>query len=77
MNTYIKASDLNTWVAKYFKNKDLISVDDLIACIEELDGTIENLEEEKQNIIDERDEYYKPRYRDKYEEYGISEKDFY
>lgn len=41
---YIKKADLNKWVAKYFK-EDLISVDDLISIIEELDGDLEHLKE--------------------------------
>ena len=42
---YVRAEDLNRWITKYFPNKDLISVDELIGCIEELDSEVERLEE--------------------------------
>ena len=42
---YILKDDLNSWISKYF-NKDLISIDDLISCIEDLDGEIDELREQ-------------------------------
>ena len=52
---YLKASELPGWITKYFKS-DLISVDDLLDCIEELDSDLEHLKEEfedyKENIHD-------------------------
>lgn len=53
-NVYIKTEDLNYWIAKYFKNKDIISIDDLIGCIENLDEDNESLKikiEELENEI--------------------------
>ena len=41
---YILKSDLNEWIAKYFK-KDLISIDDLLAVIEDFDYQVEHLQE--------------------------------
>ena len=73
---FIKKENLNYWIAKYF-DKDLISIEDLIDCIEDLDGEVERLKEQIEDITEDRDENYIPRFRDKYEEYGISEKDFY
>lgn len=58
-SVYIKKSDLNTWISKYFQNKDLITVDDLIACIEDLDGELDHLREELENVIQDRDDNYK------------------
>ena len=52
---YIKATDLNYWITKYFTNKDLISIDDLIGCIEDLDGKVKDIEEELNNVIEDRD----------------------
>ena len=53
-NVYIKVQDMNKWVAKYFPNQDLVSIDNLITVIEDLDGELDNLKEEfeeyKQNI---------------------------
>ena len=45
---YIDKGELNSWVAKYFPNKDLISIDDLIGVIEDLDSELEYLKEEKE-----------------------------
>ena len=42
---YILKDELNSWISKYF-NKDLISVDDLISCIEDLDEEIDELREQ-------------------------------
>ena len=56
METYIKTSDLNKWVAKYFENKDLISIDDLVAKIEDLDEDIERLQKELENAT-QKEEY--------------------
>lgn len=73
---FIKKENLNHWIAKYF-DKDLISIEDLIGCIEDLDREVERLKEQIEDITEDRDENYISRFRDKYEEYGISEKDFY
>lgn len=47
-NVYIDKRELNGWIAKYFPTKDLISIDDLLGCIEDLDS-------EKEKLIDEID----------------------
>lgn len=53
---YIKTENLNEWIAKYFPHKDLISVDDLLAVIEDLDGELSDLrteyEEYQQNVAE-------------------------
>jgi len=49
----------NEWVRKHF-NVDFVSIDKLIGCIEDLDGEIENLKEQKQDI-DEVREFYEKR----------------
>ena len=54
-----------------------IEVEDLTCIIDELLREIEHLEEEKKGIEQDRNDNYVPRFRDKYEEYGVSEKDFY
>lgn len=56
---YIKKNDLSEWTQKYFK-EDLVSVDDLIRVIEDLDNEIDRVKEEfddyKQMVADN----YKP-----------------
>lgn len=56
--TYIQKDSLNKWVAKHF-NKDLISVDDLIGCIEDLDNEVENLKEKIEDMERDIEENYK------------------
>ncbi len=46
---YIDKGELNSWVAKYFPTKDLISIDDLIECIEDLDAELEEIKESHEN----------------------------
>lgn len=56
---YIKKNDLSEWTQKYFK-EELVSVDDLIRVIEDLDNEIDRVKEEfddyKQMVADN----YKP-----------------
>lgn len=42
---FIKKEELNYWIAKYFKG-DLISIEDMLGVIEDLDGEIDILKEE-------------------------------
>lgn len=59
MKIYLKTNELNTWIAKYFPNKDLITVEDLISCIEDLDSELDHLREELQDVIQDRDDNFK------------------
>lgn len=46
-DVYIKAEDLNKWIVRHLPgNKDFYSIDDLINAIEDMDGTIDNLQDE-------------------------------
>ena len=53
---YVKKENLGRWIAKYFNKDDLISIDDLLECIEELDSELEHLKEEfedyKENVAE-------------------------
>ena len=55
-NVYIKTEDTNKWIAKYFNNKDLISIEDLLDLIEELDSDVEYLKD-KIKEMEEQEEY--------------------
>lgn len=55
-NVYIKTEDTNKWIAKYFNNKDLISIEDLLDLIEELDSDVEYLKD-KIKEMEEPKEY--------------------
>ena len=71
---YIKATDLNKWVAQNFPNKDLISIDELIGCIEELTCDVEHLTEELEDLKQNIEDNYRP--IPDSEKYGISDSDF-
>ena len=43
---FIDMRNQNKWIQKYFPNKDFVSIDELIGCIEDLDGDVESLKEE-------------------------------
>jgi hypothetical protein len=47
---YIKVKDLNSWIAKYFNRKDIITIEELIGVIEDLDGEVESLNEEIERL---------------------------
>ena len=72
---YIKTSTLPQWLdQKYFLGQDLVSLEDLISLIEDLDAEVERLEE----IIDEINQDIKDNYRfiPMGEQVGISDRDF-
>lgn len=72
-NIYIKVEDLNKWVAKYYPNKDLITIEDLIATIEDLDSELENKKIEYEELENNLHENYKPISPNQM--YGISDRD--
>ena len=59
-SVYIKADDVNRWISKYFKNQDLISVSDLIDCIEDLDSEVEHLKEQLEDERQDKEDNYRP-----------------
>lgn len=72
-NVFIKKEELNEWIAKYFK-ENLISIDDLLRLLEDLDYKIGCLEEEFED--------YKQMIKDNYEPissnkmYGVNDNEF-
>ena len=60
MVMYIKTSTINSWIIdKYFKERDLITIEDLIAKLEEVDSDLERANEDIQDIIEDRNENWK------------------
>lgn len=55
-NVYVKKEHLNRWIAKYFENKDLISVDDLLSAIEDLDSEVASLKGKIQELEEPEEE---------------------
>lgn len=70
---YVDMRTQGEWIRKYF-NADFVTIDNLLNCIEELDGKIDTLEETIQEMKQDIQDNYKP--ISHYEEYGISESDF-
>ena len=66
--------DDNNQIKRIFNDKDLVSIDDLLNKICELDDEIEHLEEEKRNLEQDIEDNYKP--IPVAEQVGISDKDF-
>ena len=57
---YIDMRNQNEWISKYFEGKDYASIDDLLACIEDLDIEIDNWKykyKELENDMKENYEY--------------------
>lgn len=59
-NTYILAKDISPCIKKYFGNDDLISVNELLCVLEELDFDIEKLKEEIEDIKKDIEDNYEP-----------------
>lgn len=56
---YIDIRKENAWIKKYFENKDLVSIGDLISVIEDLDGEIEHWKEKYQDLEEDLRENYR------------------
>ena len=55
---------------------DYIEVDVLLELIEELNYAVKHVQDELDDFKNEVDEYYVPRYKDKYDFYGLNPNDF-
>lgn len=62
------------WLHKFFKDKDFVSIDDLLGVIEDLDCEVEELKEKIEDIKQDIEDFYNP--KSPYEIFGISESDF-
>lgn len=72
-NVFIKKEELNEWIAKYFK-ENLISIDDLLRLLEDLDYKIGCLEEEFEDYKQMIKDNYEP--ISPYRMYGVNENEF-
>lgn len=59
-----------------FGDESYIEVDELMGMIEDLNYECDKLKEEKEDLERDLEDNYVPRYKDKYEEYGVSPRDF-
>lgn len=56
---YIDMRKENAWIRKYF-NTDFVSIETLLATIEDLDAAIENWKEKYEDLEEDLRENYKP-----------------
>ena len=71
---YIDIRNENEWIKKYFDNKDLVTISELLDVIEELDSDIANLKMQIEDMENNIKDNYKP--VSPYEKYGIDEDNF-
>ena len=56
---YIDVRKENEWIRKYF-NADFVSIEQLLATIEDLDSEIENLKEKYDDLLEDLRDNYRP-----------------
>lgn len=71
---YIDIRKENRWITQYFPNKDFVSINDLIGCIEDLDSDIEMYKEKYEDLERDLEENYRP--IPVHEQYDVYESDF-
>ena len=71
---FINKSELNKWIARYFPDQNLISIEDLLNTIENLDIEVENLQKMYDELYNNLQNNYKP--ISQAEQYEISDRDF-
>ena len=75
-NVLIDIRKESVQLQRIFEGQDLVSIEDLLATIEELDDEKEHIEEEFKEYKEMEEDEYKPIYKDDYDRYGVSRKDF-
>lgn len=63
-------------ILRIFNQKDTITVEEMLAKIEDLDDEVSDLESKMREMEEYYNEYYEHKKIDPYDEYGISENDF-
>ena len=75
-NVMIDIRNESNQLKRIFEGNDLVSIEDLLNTIEELDDKVKELEIEKKELENYYEENYKPKHYDPYNEYGVSKSDF-
>ena len=70
---YIDMRKENEWIRKYF-DKDLVSIDELLNCIEDLDGEVDHWKEKYEDLEEDLRDNYRPIPYS--EQVGVSDRDF-
>lgn len=71
---YIDMRNQNQWIRKYFVNKDLVTIEDLLGVIEDLDYEVGVLNEKIEDMEQDIKDNYKP--ISHWEEYGLNPNDY-
>lgn len=71
---YVKTTDLSWITDYYFKNKDIVSVEELVCLIQDLIGEKEDLEDKVRELESDIEDNYRP--IPKSEQYAINNSDF-
>jgi uncharacterized protein (UPF0335 family) len=74
-NIYVDMRNQGYTLSNYFKNKDMVSVEELLTKLEELIDDLENKEEELKDLKQDVEDNYRP--LSQAEQIGYNEKDFY
>lgn len=56
---YIDMRKESKWISKYF-NKDLVSIEELLGVIEDLDSELESLQEKYDDLKQDMEDNYRP-----------------
>ncbi len=73
-NVYLRKEDLPHWVTDYFGKQELISIDDLICYIEDLQEEVDEWKTNYEELERDLEDNYKP--ISKAEQYDVNECDF-
>lgn len=74
-NIYVDMREQGYTLSRHFKNKDLVSVEDILTKLEEVIDELENLQDEFEDYKREVEDNYRP--LTQAEQIGYNEKDFY
>ena len=75
-NVKIDIRNESKQIQRIFEGMDYVSINDLLATIEELDSEKEHIEEEYEDFKKDVEENYKLKEYDPYDEFGVSRNDF-
>ena len=73
-SVYLRKDDLPTWITAYYENQELVSIDDLISCIEDLQSEADEWKYKYEELERDLEENYKP--ISKADQYDMNECDF-
>ena len=74
-NIYVDMREQGFTLSRHFKNKDLVSVEDILTELEEVIDELENLQDEFEDYKRDVEDNYRP--LTQAEQIGYNEKDFY